>query len=123
MSLSLQGGGNGMSDCIFCKIIAGEIPSKKLYEDDDVLAFWDISPQAPVHFLVVPKKHISMPVDIGETDDKVMGKVLRIGAHIAKEQGVGDNYRVVFNNGAKSGQVVFHVHMHILGGKDKPWPM
>lgn len=112
-----------MSDCIFCKIIAGEIPSKKLYEDDDVLAFWDISPQAPVHFLVVPKKHISMPVDIGETDDKVMGKVLRIGAHIAKEQGVGDNYRVVFNNGAKSGQVVFHVHMHILGGKDKPWPM
>lgn len=112
-----------MDDCIFCKIIAGEIPSEKLYEDEDVLVFKDISPQAPVHFLVVPKKHIPMPADIEKVDDLVMGKVLRIGAQIAKEQGVGDNYRVVFNNGAKSGQVVFHVHMHILGGKDKPWPM
>ena len=112
-----------MSDCIFCKIIKGEIPANKLYEDDDVLAFWDISPQAPVHFLVVPKKHLAMPADIEEADDAVMGKVLRIGAQIAKDNGVGDNYRVVFNNGAKSGQVVFHVHMHILGGKDKPWPM
>jgi histidine triad (HIT) family protein len=112
-----------MDDCIFCKIIAGEIPSEKLYEDDDVLAFWDISPQAPVHFLVVPKKHIPMPADVEEIDDQIMGKVLRIGAQIAREQGVGDNYRVIFNNGAKSGQVVFHVHMHILGGKEKPWPM
>ena len=112
-----------MSDCIFCKIIGGEIPSDKLYEDDDVIAFWDISPQAPVHFLVVPKKHIEMPADIEVEDEPVMGKVLRIGAQLAKEKGVGDNYRVVFNNGAKSGQVVFHVHMHILGGKEKPWPM
>ncbi len=110
-------------ECIFCKIIAGEIPADKLYEDDDVLAFWDISPQAPVHFLVIPKKHISRPVDIVEADEQIAGKLLRIGADLAKEQGVEDSYRVIFNNGAKSGQVVFHVHMHVLGGKEKPWPM
>lgn len=112
-----------MDDCIFCKIIAGEIPSKKIYEDDDVLAFWDIAPQAPVHFLVIPKKHIPMPVDIAETDEQIVGKLLRIGAEIAKDQGVADGYRVIFNNGAKAGQVVFHLHMHILGGREKPWPM
>lgn len=112
-----------MDDCIFCKIIAGEIPSKKIYEDDDVLAFWDIAPQAPVHFLVIPKKHIPMPVDIEETDERVVGKLLRIGAEIARDQGVADGYRVIFNNGSKAGQVVFHLHMHILGGREKPWPM
>jgi histidine triad (HIT) family protein len=112
-----------MSDCIFCKIIAGEIPSDKLYEDDDVLAFWDIAPQAPKHFLVIPKKHIPMPVDITEADEQITGKLLRVAAELARENGVEDNYRVVFNNGEKSGQVVFHLHVHILGGKEKPWPM
>lgn len=112
-----------MSDCIFCKIIAGEIPSDKLYEDDDVLAFRDIAPQAPVHFLVIPKKHIPMPVDITEADEQVCGKMLRVAAQLARENGVEDSYRVIFNNGAKTGQVVFHLHMHILGGKEKPWPM
>jgi len=112
-----------MTGCIFCKIIAGEIPSKKLYEDDDVLAFWDISPQAPVHFLVIPKKHIPRPVDVTDKDDRLTGKLLRIGAQIAKENGVEDDYRVIFNNGESAGQVVFHLHMHILGGKKKPWPM
>ena len=112
-----------MTGCIFCKIIAGEIPSKKLYEDDDVLAFWDISPQAPVHFLVIPKKHIPRPVDVTNKDDRLTGKLLRIGAQIAKENGVEDDYRVIFNNGESAGQVVFHLHMHILGGKKKPWPM
>ncbi len=112
-----------MSDCIFCKIIAGEIPSDKLYEDDDVLAFWDIAPQAPTHFLVIPKKHIARPVDISEKDERITGKLLRIAAQIAKENGIEDNYRVIFNNGAQAGQVVFHLHMHILGGKERPWPM
>jgi len=112
-----------MTGCIFCKIIAGEIPSKKLYEDDDVLAFWDISPQAPVHFLVIPKKHIPRPVDVTDKDDRLTGKLLRIGSQIAKENGVEDDYRVIFNNGESAGQVVFHLHMHILGGKKKPWPM
>ncbi len=112
-----------MDDCIFCKIIAGEIPSKKLYEDDEVLAFWDISPQAPAHFLVVPKKHIPAPVDVTEDDEKVIGKLIRVAAELAKEQGVEDGYRLICNNGAKAGQEVFHVHMHLLGGKPKPWPM
>lgn len=112
-----------MSDCIFCKIIAGEIPSEKLYEDDDVLAFRDISPQAPVHFLVIPKKHIETPSDITEADEKVTGKLIRIGAQVAAAEGTGDAFRVIFNNGAKAGQVVFHLHLHILGGKDKPWPL
>lgn len=112
-----------MTDCIFCKIVAGEIPAEKLYEDDEVLAFWDIAPQAPVHFLVIPKKHINGPADITETDEKLVGKLMRIAAQVARENGTGDAYRVILNNGAKAGQVVFHIHMHILGGKDKPWPL
>lgn len=112
-----------MDDCIFCKIVAGEIPAEKLYEDDEVLAFWDIAPQAPVHFLVIPKQHIYGPADIKEADEKLIGKLMRIGAQVAEENGTGDAYRVIFNNGAKAGQVVFHIHMHVLGGKDKPWPL
>ena len=112
-----------MGDCIFCKIIAGEIPADKLYEDDDVIAFRDIYPQAPVHFLVIPKKHIEKPSDITEADEKITGKLIRIGAQLAKQEGIGDGFRVIFNNGAKAGQVIFHVHLHILGGKDKPWPL
>ena len=110
-----------MSNCIFCKIVAGEIPAKKLYEDDDVLAFWDIAPQAPVHFLVIPKKHIPGPIDVAETDDKLIGKLIRVGSQLAKENGTGDAFRIIFNNGANAGQVVFHIHLHILGGKDRPW--
>ena len=112
-----------MSDCIFCKIVAGEIPAKKLYEDDEVVAFWDIAPQAPVHFLVIPKKHLAAPVDVTEADDQVVGKMIRVGARLAAENGVADGFRVIFNNGKKAGQVVFHIHMHIIGGREKLWPM
>ncbi|HBG21569.1 MAG TPA: histidine triad nucleotide-binding protein [Desulfobulbaceae bacterium] len=112
-----------MSDCIFCKIVTGEIPAKKLYEDDEVVAFWDIAPQAPVHFLVIPKKHLAAPVDVTEADDQVVGKMIRVGARLAAENGVADGFRVIFNNGKKAGQVVFHIHMHIIGGREKPWPM
>ena len=112
-----------MSNCIFCKIVAGEIPAKKLYEDDEVLAFWDIAPQAPVHFLVIPKKHIAGPVDVTEARKQLIGKLIRVGAQLAKDNGTGDGFRVIFNNGAKAGQVVFHIHMHILGGREKPWPL
>ncbi len=112
-----------MSDCIFCKIIAGEIPSDTLYEDEDIIVFNDINPQAPVHFLVVPKKHIAMPKDVTEVDDKVMGKLFRVAAQVAEAKNVADNYRVILNNGAQAGQMVFHIHMHILGGKDVPWPI
>ncbi|MGL1930740.1 MAG: histidine triad nucleotide-binding protein [Desulfotalea sp.] len=111
-----------MSDCLFCKIAAGEIPAKTLYEDDDVLAFWDIAPQAPIHFLVIPKKHIVDPASLEEDDDALAGKLMRVGSKLAKEHGIGDGFRVVFNNGAKAGQTVFHIHMHILGGRDLQWP-
>jgi len=112
-----------MTDCLFCKIVAGDIPAEKLYEDDEVLVFKDIAPQAPVHFLVIPKKHIVDPSDVSEEDEKLIGKLMRIGSQIAAENGVSDGFRIIYNNGAKAGQVVFHIHMHILGGKDRPWPM
>ncbi len=108
-------------DCLFCKIIKGEIPTDKLYEDDEIIAFKDIAPQAPVHFLVIPKKHIQGPADISPEDEQLMGKVMRVGAQVAKEEGA-DNFRVIFNNGAQAGQTVFHIHMHILGGRDMNWP-
>lgn len=111
-----------MNDCLFCKIVAGEIPADKLYEDDDVLAFKDIAPQAPVHFLVIPKKHIVDPASVESSDEQLIGKIMRVGAKVAQEQGVGDGFRVVFNNGAKAGQTVFHIHMHILGGRSMQWP-
>ncbi len=111
-----------MDNCLFCKIINGDIPSDKLYEDDDVYAFRDISPQAPIHFLVIPKRHISGPSDVSEEDEKVIGKMMRIGADIASQEGVGDAFRMVFNNGAGAGQTVFHIHMHILGGRSLNWP-
>ena len=111
-----------MSDCLFCKIVAGEIPVDKLYEDDDVVAFKDIAPQAPVHFLVIPKKHIVDLANVKVEDEQLIGKLMRVGAQVAKEQGVGDGFRSVFNNGAKAGQTVFHIHMHILGGRSMQWP-
>ena len=111
-----------MSDnCLFCKLINGEIPSDKLYEDDDVYAFRDIAPQAPVHFLVIPKKHISGPGAVTSEDEQIMGKVLRMADEIAKNEGV-EQYRLVFNNGEEAGQTVFHVHMHVLGGRGLSWP-
>lgn len=109
------------TDCLFCKIAAGDIPAEKLYEDNDLLAFRDITPQAPVHFLVIPKKHIQGPADVGNNDDALIGKMMRQGAAIAKENGIED-FRLIFNNGAKAGQTVFHIHMHVLGGRDMLWP-
>ncbi len=111
-----------MSDCLFCKIVAGEIPSEKLYEDDDVMAFWDISPQAPKHFLVIPKKHLIDSPDVKEEDEKLIGKMVRVGAQLAAENGISNGYRAVINNGADAGQLVFHIHMHILGGRPMNWP-
>lgn len=111
-----------MSDnCLFCKIIQGQIPASKIFEDDDILAFHDISPQAPLHFLVIPKKHISGPSAASEDDQALIGKVLQTGAALAKEQGV-DSFRFVVNNGAEAGQTVFHFHLHVLGGRPLTWP-
>ena len=111
-----------MSDnCLFCKIVQGEIPSDKLYEDDQVFVFRDIAPQAPVHFLVIPKKHVSGPSAISAEDEQVIGKMLRVGNEVAKQEGI-EQYRVIFNNGEQAGQTVFHIHMHILGGRNLTWP-
>ena len=108
-------------NCLFCKIIKGEIPSDKLYEDDEVLAFRDIAPTAPVHFLVIPKKHISGPAAVAEEDEQLIGKLMRIGSQVAKEENI-EHFRAVFNNGADAGQTVFHIHMHIIGGRSLNWP-
>ena len=111
-----------MSDnCLFCKIIKGKIPADKIYEDDEVIAFRDIAPQAPVHFLVIPKKHINGPSGVAAEDDQLIGKMMRVGNEAAKKEGI-EQYRVVFNNGELAGQTVFHIHMHILGGRSMTWP-
>lgn len=111
-----------MSDnCLFCKIIQGQIPASKVYEDDDILAFNDISPQAPLHFLVIPKKHLSGPSAVTEADQALIGKVMHMGATLAEAQGQKD-FRFVVNNGAKAGQTVFHFHLHVLGGRPLHWP-
>lgn len=102
--------------CIFCKIIRGEIPSTKVYEDDDVLAFKDIHPSAPVHLLVVPKRHISGLSATASEDQAVLGKMLLIAPKIAREQGSVDGLRTIINDGRVGRQDVFHLHMHVLGG-------
>ena len=108
--------------CIFCKIIAGDIPAKLLYEDDNILAFNDISPVAPTHILVIPKKHIIGPAALTETDQALMGKLLKVGTDLAAQAGLEDGFRLVLNNGKNAGQTVFHLHLHVLGGRSMTWP-
>ena len=106
-----------MEDCLFCKIIAGEIPSTKVYEDETVYAFRDINPQAPVHVLVVPKRHIARAADLTEEDGALIGHIFAVAAQIAKAEGIADGFRIITNNGADAGQTVAHLHFHILGGR------
>lgn len=108
-------------NCLFCKIIKGEIPADKLYEDEELLAFRDIAPQAPMHFLVIPKKHIRGPGALTAADEGLIGALIRKGAQLAAEQGITD-CRLVLNNGAEAGQTVFHLHLHVLGGRALGWP-
>ena len=110
-----------MSDCIFCKIAAGEIPSKKVYEDDLCYAFYDLDPQAPTHFLVIPKQHISSAIEIDEENCAIVGHIYAVIAKVAKELGF-ESYRVVANCGEQAGQTVFHLHFHVLSGRDMTWP-
>ena len=105
-----------MSDCIFCRIVAGEIPSRKIYEDDDMLAFHDIQPAAPIHFLVIPKKHIASLGDATEADAALLGKLLVVAARLARENGCEQGFRTIINTGRVGGQEVPHLHIHILGG-------
>jgi histidine triad (HIT) family protein len=112
-----------MSDCLFCKIVAGQIPAKVVHQDDDAVAFVDINPQAPTHILVVPRKHIPSLNDLGPEDDALLGRVLRVAAKLAAERGVAaEGWRAVVNTNAAAGQTVFHVHVHVLGGRQMGWP-
>lgn len=106
-----------MEDCLFCKIIKGEIPSNKVYEDEDILAFNDINPVAPIHILVVPKKHIASLAHINKDDEAIIGKIYEVINKIAEEKGFKENgFRVVVNCGKDAGQEVMHLHFHILAG-------
>ena len=108
--------------CLFCRIIAGEIPASKVYEDERLVAFNDINPQAPTHVLVVPRRHIATLNDLQPGDDALVGEMTRRAAAIAQERGLGGGYRTVFNCNADAGQTVFHIHLHLLGGRKLSWP-
>lgn len=112
-----------MADCLFCKIVKREIPASIVYEDDRLLAFNDINPQAPTHVLVIPKKHVATLNELQAVDDQVIGELVRRAAAIARERGIDNSgYRTVFNTNRGAGQTVFHVHLHLLGGRGMEWP-
>lgn len=110
-----------MSNCIFCKIVAGEIPAQKVLETPDSVAFRDTNPQAPHHYLVVPRKHVPGIRDLVDDDRAIAGGLLLAARDVAKSQGL-DSYRLVVNTGPDAGQTVFHIHVHVLGGRDFEWP-
>lgn len=112
-----------MSDCLFCAIVAGEIPAEIVAEGDEWLAFRDIQPQAPVHVLVVPRRHIATLNEAGKEDTGMLGELVAAARRIADEEGIaGDGYRLVINTNADGGQAVYHVHLHVLGGRAMTWP-
>jgi len=110
-------------DCIFCKIARGEISSKKLHEDEDVLAFHDVRPQAPVHFLIIPKEHVATLYDAGMAQHRALGKMLALAGELARKAGAPEGFRIVINTGRVAHQEVYHVHMHVLGGPESLGPM
>lgn len=109
-------------DCLFCKIINGEIPSNKVYEDDQVFAFRDIEPQAPTHILIIPKQHIKSAAEIDESNSAVVAHIFEVAAKIAKQEGLDDGFRIVNNCGDIAGQTVKHLHFHLMGGREFTWP-
>ena len=109
-------------DCVFCKIVSGEIPSAKVYEDDTVLAFNDINPEAPVHILLIPKTHITSMADINGSNSAVVAHIFEVAAKIAREKGFDGGFRVVSNCGDSAGQTVKHLHFHLMAGRDFGWP-
>ncbi|ADL12151.1 histidine triad nucleotide-binding protein [Acetohalobium arabaticum] len=112
-----------MSNCIFCKIANHEMDSDIVYEDEKVVAFRDLEPQAPVHILIVPKKHIATVLDLAEEDNELVGHIYQVASKIAEEEGIAeDGFRVVNNCNEAGGQTVFHLHFHLLGGRDLQWP-
>lgn len=111
-----------MNDCLFCKIINGDIPSSKVYEDDTVYAFNDIDPQAPVHILIIPKEHIKSAAEINADNSNIVAHIFEVAAKIAEEKGLSDGFRIVTNCGDSAGQSVKHLHFHMLSGRDFTWP-
>lgn len=112
-----------MTDCIFCKIISGKIPSKIIYEDEKTIAFEDISPQAPVHLLVIPRKHIATTLDLTEEDSALIGHLFQVSKKLAAKKGVAEKgFRLVMNTNPEAGQSVYHIHLHLLGGRLMHWP-
>ncbi|WP_243371377.1 histidine triad nucleotide-binding protein [Geotalea sp. SG265] len=112
-----------MSDCLFCKMIKGEIPVKPVYEDDQLLVINDIAPVAPQHLLVIPKKHLANTLEMQVEDEALVGHVFRVAAIIAREKGIAeDGFRIVNNNNAGAGQSVYHIHFHLVGGRHFNWP-
>ncbi|MEJ2183687.1 MAG: histidine triad nucleotide-binding protein [Nitrospirota bacterium] len=112
-----------MPECLFCKIAAKQIPSSILYEDDKVVAFQDVSPQAPLHALIVPRKHIPGTLELAEADNALLGHMVQVANRLAREKGVAERgFRLVMNTNAEAGQSVFHMHMHVLGGRPMGWP-
>ena len=110
-------------NCIFCKIVRGEIPAKKVYEDADILAFHDIQPVAPVHFMLIPKRHVASMYELTDVDAPAMGKIMTVAGRLAREQGAGDGFRTIINTGRVGRQEVQHVHVHVIGGPDTLGPM
>jgi histidine triad (HIT) family protein len=112
-----------MSDCLFCRIVRKEIPASVVYEDDDLVVFNDINPQAPLHALIIPRRHIATLNDLSEADDALVGRMLRFAATIAAGSGYSERgYRTVFNCNREAGQSVFHIHLHLLAGRGLAWP-
>lgn len=110
-----------MSDCLFCAIVAGEIPAEVVFSTDEVIAFRDINPAAPVHVLVIPKEHYANAAEVARADQQLAGALLAAASDVAAQEGLSD-YRLVFNTGADAGQSVFHAHLHVLGGRAVGWP-
>jgi histidine triad (HIT) family protein len=110
-------------NCLFCRIVAGEVPADSVFQDERCMAFRDTNPQAPVHLLVIPRDHMDSLDDAGQKDEAVLGHLLRVAARVANEQGLSESgYRTVINTGAGAGQSVFHLHVHVLGGRSLNWP-
>jgi histidine triad (HIT) family protein len=112
-----------MSDCLFCGIVDGSVKANLVYQDDAVVAFSDIAPRAPVHILIIPRKHVASVSDIAAADRALIGDIFQVAAKLAREQGIAESgYRVVVNSGADAGQSVLHIHYHLLGGRQLGWP-
>jgi len=112
-----------MSDCLFCGIVEGKIKGNIVYQDDSVVAFKDINPKAPVHVLIIPRKHVAGVLDLTAEDGALIGHIFAVAARLARERGIADSgFRVVVNSGADAGQSVFHLHYHLLGGRRMTWP-